>query len=200
MVRILAVIRYPIGGIRTYLKYMYGNLDKRKYSFVILTVPNDETKIIKEDLRDFIIEIIEVKGRSFLLSFGYQIFVTLLRKKIDIIHSQGASSGILASVINVLFRVPHIVTLHETFEENMVKGKISILKRKMISYLFSKATFLNTVSDDAKINLVSMFPELKKSMGKIVVIKNGVDTAILVNLIRTINAYMISMEFVKTLL
>lgn len=177
MVRILAVIRYPIGGIRTYLKYMYGNLDKRKYSFVILTVPNDETKIIKEDLRDFIIEIIEVKGRSFLLSFGYQIFVTLLKKKIDIIHSQGASSGILASVINVLFRVPHIVTLHETFEENMVKGKISILKRKMISYLFSKATFLNTVSDDAKINLVSMFPELKKSMGKIVVIKNGVDTS-----------------------
>lgn len=177
MVTILTVIRYPIGGIRTYLKYMYGNLDKGRYSFVILTAPNAETKIIKEDLGDLSTEITEVKGRSFLLSFGYQIFKMLLGKNIDIIHSQGASSGVIVSVINIFFRVPHIITLHETFEENMIKGRFRVLKKKVISYLFSKASFLNTVSNDAKINFVGMFPELEKCMAKIVVIKNGVDTA-----------------------
>jgi hypothetical protein len=54
MVRILTVIRYPIGGIRTYLKYMYGNLDKGKYAFIILTAPNAETKIIKRILETLV--------------------------------------------------------------------------------------------------------------------------------------------------
>lgn len=177
MVRILTVIRYPIGGIRTYLKYMYGNLDKRKYSFIILTVANAETKIIKEDLRDFSMEIIEVKGKIFLLSFGYKIIETLFKKKIDIIHSQGSSSGTIASFMNILFRIPHIITFHETFHENILKGLFKTIKKKIVSFLLSRADYLNTVSNDAKDNLMGYFPLFNKNPEKIVVIRNGIDTA-----------------------
>ncbi len=177
LVKILVVIRYPIGGIRTYLKYLYGNLDKRKYSFVILTPPNAETKVIKEDLRGFSVEIKEVKGKSFLLSFGNKIFDTLFRKKIDIIHSQGSSSGIIVSLINILFRVPHIITFHETFHENTLKGSFASIKKKVISSLLLQADFLNTVSQDAKNNLLEYFPLLNQKRERIVVIQNGIDTA-----------------------
>jgi glycosyltransferase involved in cell wall biosynthesis len=136
-----------------------------------------ETQLIKQDLKDFNIEIIEVKGNFFLLSYGYKIFEILFRKKIDIIHSQGTSSGIITSFINMLFRIPHVITFHETFDEKTLKGHFKTIKKKIISFLLSRADYLNTVGHDAKQNLLAYFSSLNKDLNKIVIINNGIDTA-----------------------
>ena len=68
--RILTVVRHPVGGIRTYLKYTYGRLDKEKYSFTILTVKDPEASLIRDDLKGLDVEVIDLEGRHVLLSMA----------------------------------------------------------------------------------------------------------------------------------
>ena len=48
--RILAVVRKPVGGIRTFIKYIYKHFDQSLYHFTILTRDIMETRMMVEDL------------------------------------------------------------------------------------------------------------------------------------------------------
>jgi len=172
-IRVLTVIKHPVGGIRTYLRYTYGKLDKEKYHFTIITTRQMEAAQIKEDLRGFDLNLIECN--QFDIYFAYFLFKLLLKERINVIHSQGASCCLLVSTLNMFFRLPHIVTFHETFDENTIRGQFITLKRKIMSYLFSQADILNMVGQDARDNFLSYFPEIKKCEEKVVVIPNGID-------------------------
>lgn len=173
--RVLTVIRYPVGGIRTYLKYTYGNLDKSRYRFTILALHDSEAEVMKKDLDGFDLEWMEIKGRLLFLKFVFQIFTMLLTRRFDLVHSQGSSCGLVVSGLTLFFRIPHIVTLHETFDDSKVGGRFKSFKRGVISFLFSRASFLNVVSQDAKLNLMNYFPSLSKHPSKVVEIRSGVD-------------------------
>jgi glycosyltransferase involved in cell wall biosynthesis len=178
--KVLTVVRHPYGGIKTYLKYTYGHLDKTKYHFTILT-PQIGIDPIKEALNGLNFEIIEVKGDAyklsvnnftFLFSFGWKLLITLIKNNFALIHSQGSSCGTIASLVNLIFRKAHIITFHETFDDSHLNIKL----KKIISFLFAQADLLNTVSNDAKNNLLEYFPALTKHLDKIIVIKNCIDT------------------------
>jgi len=60
----LVVVRHPVGGIRTYLKYTYKYLDPLKYQFTIVTVRNTEGSHIEHDLKILAPHIIEIDESS----------------------------------------------------------------------------------------------------------------------------------------
>ncbi len=175
-IRILTVIRHPIGGIRTYLKYTYNNLNKGKYQFTVLAKQHPETDMMKKDLHNLEVKFVEVKRGKKLLSLAYNVFLAMLKGNVDLIHSQGSSAGIIVSSINIIFKIPHIITFHETFDTETISGRFRSLKTKVASFLFSRASYLITVSDDARQNALEYFPNLKKYTDRIIVIYNGVDT------------------------
>ena len=63
-------------------------------------------------------------------------------------------------MVNLVFRIPHIATLHETFDEKMFENRLGLLKKRLISGFLRKVDVLNVVSEDAKANLLRTFPEL----------------------------------------
>lgn len=172
-IRIVTVVRHPTGGERTYLRYTYNRLDRDKYHFTILIVRAEEINQIKLDLKGLSSEFIEVD--KFDLSFILQLLKLLLKRNVDLIHSQGYACGILSSFLNLFFGVPHIVTFHGTFDEKAFSSRFSSIKKKIILFLLSRANFINLVSEDAKINLIEHFPGMKKYLSKLVVIENGID-------------------------
>lgn len=175
-IKILTVIRHPVGGLRTYLKYTYGHLNPDKYQFTVVTVEDDEAKIIKKDLSRFDLEIIEIGGRHRIPLMIYKIFSLLGTKRFDIIHSQGFTAGIFAVIANIFSRVTHVITSHDVFREDQFSSKLGFLKKKCLGVLLSRADVIQSVSHDAQNNLVSYFPALSKKKDRLTVILNGIST------------------------
>lgn len=172
--KILTIIRHPVGGIRTYIKYTYGNLDKDKYHFTILTVQDEEAKVIKKDLKGFSLELIEVKGKypEFLLFL--KILTTLFRSNFDIIHSQGFTAGVITVLANALSRIPHIITSHDVFREDQFPPPYGFIKRNLLELLLGSADIIHSVSHGAQDNLLKFLPSFKKKRNKLIVIMNGI--------------------------
>lgn len=172
--KILVMIRHPVGGIRTYLKYTYRYLDKAKYHLTILTVRDAEGNLIKKDLSGFELEIVEVQGRFIFVRLVSKAFITLLRGKFDLIHSQGFTAGLISVLGNIISGTPHILTSHDVFRKDQFTTWSSGLKKYLLGMLLGKADFIQSVSCDAQENLIHFLPGLRRKEGKLVVIRNGV--------------------------
>jgi len=172
----LVVVRHPVGGIRTYLKYTYKYLDPLKYQFTIVTVRNPEGSHIEHDLKILAPHIIEIDESSNWYRFIRAIYDLLAANEYDLIHSHGYTAGIMAAVVNHYFNLPHIVTSHGLFEKGQFTvTKYGKIKKLLVGYLLSKVDVIQSVSNDAEENVKEYFPKISKK--KLKVIHNGVDIA-----------------------
>jgi len=172
---ILTVIKHPVGGIRTYLKYTYARLDKKKYQFTILTAHDDyETASMREGLKGVDPEIVEVVGKNFTLKMIVHLMKLLYGNKIDLIHSQGFTAGMLASIANVFFRKPHVITTHGVLIESLFSSRFGSLKKYLYDFLLTRADVIQSVSNDAQESLIKYLPSISEKKEKLVVILNGI--------------------------
>jgi len=176
---ILVPIRYPVGGIRTYLKYTYSKLDRDRYRFDFVAPSKEWLERIKADLKNFEVVIYPTSTNNKNKALLYCIFKLLCRKNYQIIHSQGYTAGILTNIANLIFRVPHIITLHHVFGHGQFSDTFfknyGTLKRQTIQFFLSFADKVQTVSDDAMDNLLQYFPGMRKQQKKLLTIKNGIE-------------------------
>jgi glycosyltransferase involved in cell wall biosynthesis len=171
---VLVVIRHPVGGIRTYLKYTYRYLDKSKFQFTLLTIQDPEGSLLKRDLSGFELQIVEIRGRLLFLRLVWSTFLTLQRGKFDLIHSQGFTAGLISVLGNVVSRVPHILTSHDVFRKDQFASWTGGFKKRLLGMLLSQADVIQSVSFDAQENLIHFLPVLGRDKNKLVVIHNGV--------------------------
>jgi glycosyltransferase involved in cell wall biosynthesis len=179
-IRILVPIRYPVGGIRTYLKYTFGKLDRDRYRFDFVAPSKEWLDRIKMDLKNFEVVVYPTSNKNKNGDLLNNIFKLLWRKDYKIIHSQGYTAGILTNIANIIFRIPHIITLHHVFGHGQFSDtffkSFRLLKRQTIQYILSFADKVQTVSDDAMDNLLQYFPGMRKQQKKLLTIRNGIDT------------------------
>ena len=50
-IHVLVVVRHPIGGIRTFLRYVYSQFDTEKFQFTLLLPKTAELDTLKENLK-----------------------------------------------------------------------------------------------------------------------------------------------------
>ena len=50
--RILLVVRWPVGGIRTFMRYVYSRFDPLKYKFTIVAPEVEELRTLLKDLSE----------------------------------------------------------------------------------------------------------------------------------------------------
>jgi glycosyltransferase involved in cell wall biosynthesis len=178
-INILVPIRYPVGGIRTYLKYTYGKLDKGRYRFVFIGPQKDCLQIIKNDLSDYSVEIICTDSRHDNLSLLWSIISAIRKGSFDLIHSQGYTAGVLSNLANVSFGLPHVITLHRTFGSDHTTSSFwddhAAVKKSIITLILKKADVIQSVSNDAQANLLEYFPNLANTPDKLKVIRNGIN-------------------------
>ena len=175
---LLIVIRHPVGGIRTYLKYTYKYLDPEKYRLTVLTVRNPEGSHIQTDLGGFEIRMVEVENRHAELNMVLAMARLLSKRNFDLIHSQGFTAGALTALGNSFFGVPHILTSHDVLREDQFgKTPLGQIKRNLFGQLLRRADVIQSVSYDAEANLLEYYPRLSGGKPLLRVILNGIDVA-----------------------
>lgn len=175
-INLLIVIRHPVGGIRTYLKYTYKHLDPGKYHLTILTVRNSEGSHIQSDLGGFNIRMVEVQNRYAEMNLVLAMSRLLSEGTFDLIHSQGFTAGALSVVGNACFGVPHVLTSHDVLREDQF-GRTSAgrIKKLLFGQLLSRVDVIQSVSYDAEANLLEYYPGLSGGKTLLRVILNGID-------------------------
>jgi glycosyltransferase involved in cell wall biosynthesis len=173
-IRILLVVRWPVGGIRTFIKYVYSNFTADKYQLTILGPDLPEMKSLVGDLSGVDVKFVALGEKPSFYRLLREVSSSLRGQRFDIVHSHGFTSGMCASFVSGLFGTPHILTSHDIFNASQFAGFSGGLKKIVLGATFRKTRCIHSVSSDAQENLFAYFPALKNT-GKCVVISNGIE-------------------------
>jgi len=170
--KVLLVVRWQVGGIRTFMRYVYRRFPVEAYHFILIAPDQTETRVLLEDLASLHLTYCPVSENPTPLELGLAVFRQLSSGKIDLVHSHGFTSGICAAIQSSLFRIPHIMTIHETLNKSQFSGPLGELKRIAMERAFLLIGTIQSVSHDAQSNLLEFFPLLRKYC---LVIPNGIE-------------------------
>lgn len=172
---VLLVIRWPVGGIRTFVRYVFRNFDPQRWRFTILAPVHVEMQAMLDDLSGLDIRYIPLQERPSVPGFFRRVALEIFRGDYDLVHSQGFTSGVAAALPAFLHRTPHLMTSHDVINPEQFVGAGGRLKRWCIARLFSMIDRIHSVSHDAQANLLEYFPGLARRDAQCVVIPNGIE-------------------------
>jgi len=173
--RVLLVVRWPVGGIRTFLKYVLTGFPPDEYEFVFLGADTEAIEALREDLGAIVSEwlLFPADGNELKSCFNL-VKTTLKSQKFDLIHAHGFTSAVGCVVPARLKQVPVICTSHDVLLPTQFPGWKGVLKKIGLYAALSQCRIVQSVSVDADANLSAALPWLQKR--KMRVILNGVDT------------------------
>ncbi len=174
--RILTVVRWPLGGIRTYLLYNYPLLAEAGYRFTLVG-PDDETfHALSRDVQSWEgIELVAAPVSGDKCRLLGTIRRLLADRRWGLIHSQGLTAGVYAILANSPKRVPHVITSHDVIRPSEFAGAAGRIRLKALGWLLSRADRLVAVSNDARENHLRWLPSLRSRSDTVVTIPNGID-------------------------
>ncbi len=179
--KILLVVRWPVGGIRTFIRYVYKNIDTERWHLTILAPSSSGLETMREDLRESKVTFIAVNemptdGSSGAVLFTRHIYHALKTKKYDLVHSHGFISGACTSLAQIcsFSNTPHLMTSHDIINKSQFHGIKGVIKKAVLAKLFNYIDKIHSVSNDAQNNFLEYFPSFKNS-DKCLVIRNGID-------------------------
>lgn len=170
--RLLTVVRWPLGGIRTYMRYVYRHLGP-DWKITILAADVQESNALREDAKNIGAELILAPASP--LGFLGAVFCTLAQRRHDIIQSQGFISAITACLANLLFRKPHVLTVHGVLEDRLLQCFKGRLKRLVTNWAICSVDAVYAVSEDILAHVRQQVPCLARSKARQVAIFNGIE-------------------------
>ncbi len=170
---ILVVARWPLGGIRTYMRYTFRHLPK-VYQVTLLASSTHEDDALKRDVTEYGAHL-QIGQSQGLLGLVTEVFSELSKKKYDVILSQGFISGVAVYLANIFFRRPHILTIHGIVEPKFLEGRLKPVKLAFLKNVLSNVSMIYAVSNDILEHLFDQFPTLKTSVRRTIVIPNGIE-------------------------
>jgi len=173
--KILLVVRWPIGGIRTFFRYVYKNFDSNRYHFVVIAPALPEINFLLEDLGELDLRYISA-GKNVGDKEFFRVVTRLIRNEdFDLVHSHGFTAGVCSTLGSSLMRIPHIITLHETLGDGRFIGLKGLFKKFALGVILSMIDAIQCVSRDARDNLLSYLKVLRLFEWKVTVIQNGIE-------------------------
>lgn len=173
---ILVVVRWPVGGIRTFLRYVYGRFPVDRFKFIFIYPETSESQAIKSDLQHLDINHVMTSKFPSVMEFTKIVYRCLRKFSIDILHSHGFTSGICSVIPAKLTGTSHLMTSHDVFTKKQFQGVAGVVKKQFLSSFFQKIDLIHCVSFDARENLLAYLPVLKKNADQVVVIPNGIES------------------------
>lgn len=168
--RVVVFARHPGGGIRTYFSYVYGDESQSDNTFSLVT-PESEA------LQSLVAPLPNVKVAAQSSENLFMLLVSLLREVVKtrpaLVHSHGFTAGLIAAFPLWLLRIPHVITTHDVFMPGHFQGQLGAVKKLIMARLFSLASVINPVGEDAVSNFNDTFPALGSS-GRVKGIRNGI--------------------------
>jgi glycosyltransferase involved in cell wall biosynthesis len=174
--RVLAVMRWPVGGIRTYIIDNYRPLGDAGYCFTFVGPADDAFRRFRDDLSAWPgVEFVEapMAGRSCRLRSTVR--SQLRTGRFSIVHSQGLIAGAAVALANRALGVPHVITSHGVIQPDDFPGPLGGLKRWALARLVRRSTAMIAVSHDAMRNHIHCLPGLDRGKCRLRTIVNGID-------------------------
>lgn len=171
--KVALVIRWPTGGIRTHVKYIFKYVPPGKYQPVIIAPDTPETQFLLDNVRDFN-PIARLVKESSVSGFAAAALSAIFRDRVRLVHSHGFTSGVMACAPAVLGRVPHIVTAHDVVTDGL-KQKLGSSGQFVLKTSLRLATSVHAVGNDVAENLSQQITDAAWLKRKVRVIINGVD-------------------------
>lgn len=176
--RVLCVVRYPVGGIRTHLRYNYPYLAQHGYRFTFV-VPAETTHeplaTTLADLPDA--EFVTVPGRGAGCKLAPTIRRVLREGTFDATHSHGFTSAVQVVRATWGWGIPHVATIHDVVRPAQFPGWQGWFQRQALGWAMRQVTTLIPVGDDVRNNLLEYLGPLRSRANRLVVIRNGIDAA-----------------------
>lgn len=173
--QILLVVRWPIGGIRTFFRYFYRYFDERKYHFTLIAPAFSEVNTLLEDLSGLDLKYIPLDKRVSNRQFFLKVTKVIIREKFNLVHSHGYIAGLSSTVGSLLANIPHILTTHDVFIENQFTGIKGFFKRIIFSAMFATLDSIHCVTYDVRNNLLDFLPFQNIFKDKLIIIPHGID-------------------------
>jgi len=175
MIKVLIVCQWPLGGIRTYLKYVYSLFPGDEFAVTILANPVTDQKLLVDDMAAAGIKVVWSKPVLAIRgTLSLWTLVLLARGRYDLIHSQGFISAAHVALVNRLFRIPHVLTIHGIVEDKYFKSRLGWFKHRLLNLLLRNVTVFHGVGEDILEHFKQAFPGLQKGKARWVVITNGI--------------------------
>ncbi|MCK4631748.1 MAG: glycosyltransferase family 4 protein [candidate division Zixibacteria bacterium] len=172
--RILIVCMWPLGGIRTYLKYNYSHFPKDQFEITLLANSGAEDEALEKDMKALGIHVVWNRPLMKQNVLFLNTLRLLMTGKFDLIHSQGFISALHVSLVRWLFRIPHVLTVHGILEDKFAGSRWARLKWLIVGVLLRSVSVFHGVGRDILDHLQTAFPSLTKGKARWIVINNGI--------------------------
>lgn len=172
--RILLVVRWPVGGIRTFLKYVFQLFPENEFEFALVTVNSEGVAMLKDDIGGLVSQwvLVDDDGDQF-QRLLFAVTSTLKSGRFDLIHAQGFTSAAIAYLPSLVFRTPVLLTSHDVINASQFSGIVGAIKKYLLGRVLRHCRVVHSVSVDAEENLENYFPEVAGD--RRAVILNGID-------------------------
>jgi glycosyltransferase involved in cell wall biosynthesis len=153
--------------------YMFSHFPA-EFRLTVLAASTQEDKALEDDVRTYSasLHLVSVKGTA---GFAAAVRKELGNKRYDLILSQGFVSAVAVYLANLVYRVPHILTIHGIVEPQYLGGQLGFFKRRFLGWVLSQVSVLYGVSNDILEHLYHEFPRLRTNGPQPLVILNGIE-------------------------
>ncbi len=176
--RVLAVIRHPVGGVRTHVVYTYAILMQAGYRFTFVIPQHESYATFREEVASWDgVQIVEVPyrdRRQCKPSFRPTVRRLLKQNKFCLLHSHGLQAAIPSLVANWGLGVPHVMTSQDVFNRVGFSGVVDRLKLLALGQLLRRLDVLIAVSEDTRKDHLRYLPTLEKGPCRLEMIHNGI--------------------------
>jgi glycosyltransferase involved in cell wall biosynthesis len=173
--RILVIVRHPVGGIRTFFRYVYKNFHQKGYQFTLVAPDLPETRVLLDDLKALDLTYVPAPANVSNRELSSLVTNVTRTAAFDLIHSHGFTSGACSVFVALCNGTPHMITCHDVFTRAQFIGLIGFLKRVGLGIMLSFIDCIHCVSDDARDNLLEYLPILRLFKRKVISIPNGIE-------------------------
>ena len=174
--RVLVVVRWPVGGIRTWCRYVYRHQAFSAFDIEIVMPRDPESEALQQDLADTMIRTTLVDCGTSSRAFSWAAVKYMLRGQWALIHSHGFTSGLASAMPAAAKGIPHLVTVHDVILDWQYRDLRGRWARRLIGWMLRRATCVHAVGEAAAQNLRTAFPWIRRFPRHLRVIRNGIDT------------------------
>lgn len=171
---VAVVVRWPTGGIRTYLKYVYPTVLRGGWRATFVMPEVDGANQIRADLSEFSCDFETVGKEGAARDLAGGLWRLLRRCKPQVVHSHGLTAALLCEPVARFYSVPHVATLHDIFREDQFSGLKGELKRLLTQSVLGSVDHIQCVSNDARENLLACMPRAQSRRNRVYAVPNGI--------------------------
>jgi glycosyltransferase involved in cell wall biosynthesis len=149
------VVRYPVGGIRTHLKYFYPLIERELAGLdLTLIVPRtDQAETLEHDLSALPVRYVYLETHCAPAAVASSVNRELAGGLFDLVHTHGFSAATSSAPVAKLRRVPHLTTLHEPLRSVQFAGLRGSARRLAMRVILGQVDCIQALSEDMKANL-----------------------------------------------